>query len=47
VERGCKMDTPVAKNGKNDKITPQNDKKLIYYFGVLFFFYKFAPLMGK
>ena len=32
------MDTPVAKIVKKDKITPQNDKKFIYYFGVLFFF---------
>jgi hypothetical protein len=32
---------------KKDKITPQNDKKFIYYFGVLFFLYKFAQLIGK
>ena len=40
------MDTPVAKIAQKDKIIPQNDKKFIYYFGVLFFFYKFAQLNG-
>lgn len=39
------MDTPVAKIGKNDKITPRNDKIMIYYFGVSFFLYKFATLI--
>jgi len=42
VERGYKMAASVAKTAKKGKITLQNDNFFIYYFGVLFFFYKFA-----
>ena len=39
------MDTAVTKNSKNDKITPFNNKNILYYLGVLFFLYKFAAFI--